>query len=74
MPFMATLEPNKDYIFSLKGFPSYCSYSIFDGETHKLIATNTTKELPPAFGPSYFFSLYFGGGSVVHRKLLAFAR
>ena len=38
-----------------------CTYTITDAETMKVLASVYTPQLPYSYGPSYYFSSYFGG-------------
>mmetsp|Transcript_25948 Transcript_25948/g.72657 ORF Transcript_25948/g.72657 Transcript_25948/m.72657 type:complete len:232 (-) Transcript_25948:78-773(-) len=63
MPFMLYAQVQREYIFTLDGTAKdQCTYTVTDSTSgEKWIAT--TPEKRPRPGPSYYFSLYFGGSS-----------
>jgi hypothetical protein len=59
-PFMGFIDVDTPYLISLQGLKDRCTYELADG-AGKIIKTATTPQEAQAPGPSYFFSLYFGG-------------
>jgi hypothetical protein len=61
MPFMIWLEIQKEYILSIEKQETECVYTVADADSGKMISKATTPQEPQTMGPSYYFSLYFGG-------------
>eukprot|EP01027_Heterolobosea_sp_BB2_P011807 GEZU01017149.1.p1 GENE.GEZU01017149.1~~GEZU01017149.1.p1 ORF type:complete len:274 (+),score=39.88 GEZU01017149.1:31-852(+) len=61
MPYMATLDPEHEYLFEIFKLETSCNYIIADGETGEVIATASTSHLPGGVDEGFKFALYFGG-------------
>lgn len=60
-PLLGYLDINTEYEISLESFQDHCLYALADGNGTLLRNATTPQEPYANNGPSYFFSLYFGG-------------
>eukprot|EP01112_Ceratiomyxa_fruticulosa_P000915 TRINITY_DN1086_c0_g2_i4.p1 TRINITY_DN1086_c0_g2~~TRINITY_DN1086_c0_g2_i4.p1 ORF type:complete len:143 (+),score=27.16 TRINITY_DN1086_c0_g2_i4:225-653(+) len=63
-PEMGYLQVEYPYIFTVQMYEYNSTYTIQDGNTFEVIATNSTPQTPFFPGPNYNFPLYFGGTEV----------
>eukprot|EP01090_Pellita_catalonica_P009653 TRINITY_DN20776_c0_g1_i1.p1 TRINITY_DN20776_c0_g1~~TRINITY_DN20776_c0_g1_i1.p1 ORF type:complete len:231 (-),score=-5.74 TRINITY_DN20776_c0_g1_i1:33-725(-) len=59
-PFMTWIDIDKPYVFSLEESEDRCFYTV-SSTSGELLAKNYTIQEPFAYGPSYYFVLFFGG-------------